>query len=122
MWYQILYHFFREMQAGIRKNPRFSAEKCVFPRFSVQETHTRIAHVRSEGKLFVPRLTFSNAGLYLGYLYQLDSAAFRLRANPDWEDFRWLHFKVATLKSSCIVPFARLLKIHPTELSEVPFW
>ena len=47
-------------------------------------------------------------------------AAFRIQANPDWEDFRWLRFQVATLKSSCIVLFACLLKIHPVELIEVP--
>ena len=30
------------------------------------------------------------------------------------------YLQVATLKSSCIVLFARLLKIHPIELTEVP--
>ena len=47
-------------------------------------------------------------------------AVFRIQANPDWEDFRWLRFQVATLKSSCIVLFACLLKTHPAELIEVP--
>jgi len=49
MWYQILYHFFREMQAEIRKKPRFSAEKCGFRRFPRRKRHTRIAHAQSEG-------------------------------------------------------------------------
>ena len=54
------------MQAEIRKNPRFSAEKYGFLRFSARKRHARIAHVRFEGNQFVPRLTFPEAGLYLG--------------------------------------------------------
>jgi hypothetical protein len=43
------------------------------------------------------------------------AAAFRIRANPDWEDSRRLRFQVAAIKSSCIVLFACLLKNHPLE-------
>ena len=56
----------------------------------------------------------------MGTSINLIPAAFRIQANPDWEDFRWLRFQAATLKSSCIVLFACLLKIHPAELIEVP--
>ena len=56
----------------------------------------------------------------MGTSIKLIPAAFRIQANPDWEDFRWLRFQAATLKSSCIVLFACLLKIHPAEFIEVP--
>ena len=48
-------------------------------------------------------------------------AAFRIQANPDQEDFRLLRFQSATLKPSCTVLFAHLLKIHPVGFSEIPF-
>ena len=58
--------------------------------------------------------------LLKGSSINLVSAAFRSRAKSNWQDFRWLRFQVATLKSFCIGLFARALKIHPIQLIEIP--
>ena len=65
----------------------------------------RVQSVQPGADMAVPLFfrVFGRGRLFLGGIsIHLTPAAFRVRAKPNWLDFRWLRFQVATLKSSCI--------------------